>query len=101
DHDGRVLSANRAMGSLLGTRPQALTSTPVADLTGLRLDERVRAAYHDVLQGRGERMSCTSRLKHADGHTLWAEITVTTTARRGESLLSVTDITERRDLQER
>ncbi|MBR7676151.1 putative bifunctional diguanylate cyclase/phosphodiesterase [Streptomyces daliensis] len=101
DRDGRVLSANRALGSLLGTRPQALTSTPVADLTGLRLDERVRAAYHDVLQGRGERMSCTSRLKHADGHTLWAEITVTTTARRGESLLSVTDITERRDLQER
>ena len=40
-------------------------------------------------------MTCTRRLKNPDGHTLWAEITLTPTAHDGEALLSVADISER------
>ncbi|MFG7941841.1 MULTISPECIES: putative bifunctional diguanylate cyclase/phosphodiesterase [Streptomyces] len=101
DRNGRILTANRALGALLGIDPRRLTARPLAELAGLGLDGRVRSAYHEALQGRADRMSCTRRLKHADGHTLWAEITVTPTARGGEALLSVSDISERRDLQER
>ncbi|MFI7240504.1 putative bifunctional diguanylate cyclase/phosphodiesterase [Streptomyces qinglanensis] len=101
DPNGRVLTANRALGILLGAEPHRLTARPIAELAGLGLDGRVRSAYHEALQGRTDRMSCTRRLKHADGHTLWAEITVTPTARGGEALLSIADISERRDLQER
>ncbi|WP_369204141.1 putative bifunctional diguanylate cyclase/phosphodiesterase [Streptomyces sp. PU-14G] len=101
DPHGRVLTANRALGTLLGADPQRLTARPLAELAGLGLDGRVRSAYHEALQGRTERMSCTRRLKHADGHTLWAEITVTPTAHGNEALLSIADISERRDLQER
>ena len=101
DRDGRVLTANRALAALLGADPRRLVARPIAELAGLSLDGRVRAAYHEALQGRTDRMSCTRRLKHADGHTLCAEITVTPTARGGEALLSIADISERRDLQER
>ncbi|WP_173870110.1 EAL domain-containing protein [Streptomyces albus] len=101
DPHGRVLTANRALGALLGADPRRLTARPIAELAGLGLDGRVRSAYHEALQGRADRMSCTRRLKHADGHTLWAEITVTPTAQGGEALLSIADISERRDLQER
>ncbi|GAA2090248.1 EAL domain-containing protein [Streptomyces albiaxialis] len=101
DRDGRVLTANRALAALLGADPRRLVARPIAELAGLGLDGRVRSAYHEALQGRTDRMSCTRRLKHADGHTLWAEITVTPTARGGEALLSIADISERRDLQER
>nr|WP_307808280.1 EAL domain-containing protein [Streptomyces oryzae] len=101
DPNGRVLTANRALGALLGVEARRLTARPIAELAGLGLDGRVRSAYHEALQGRTDRMSCTRRLKHADGHTLWAEITVTPTSRGGEALLSIADISERRDLQER
>ncbi|THA26266.1 EAL domain-containing protein [Streptomyces sp. RKND-216] len=106
DHEGRVRSANRALGALLGTDPDALVAAPIADLTGIGTDRRTRSAYHEALRGRTDRMSCTRRLKHADGHSLWAEITVTPTtpvsdAEEGRALLSVVDISERRALQKR
>ncbi len=101
DRDGRVLTANPALGTLLGAEPRRITGRAIAELAGLGLDGRVRSAYNEALQGRTDRMSCTRRLKHADGHPLWAEITVTPTAREGEALLSIADISERRDLQER
>ncbi|NGO71107.1 EAL domain-containing protein [Streptomyces sp. SB3404] len=101
DRDGRVLTANRALAAMLGAEPRRLVARPIAELAGLSLEGRVRSAYREALQGRTDRMSCTRRLKHADGHTLWAEVTVTPTARGGEALLSIADISERRDLQER
>ncbi len=106
DREGRVRTANRALGALLGADPADLVAAPIAELTGLGTDRRTRSAYHEALRGRTDRMSCTRRLKHADGHALWAEITVTPTsqdpgAEEGEALLSVVDISERRALQKR
>jgi diguanylate cyclase (GGDEF)-like protein/PAS domain S-box-containing protein len=119
DREGRVRSANRALGSLLGADPATLVAAPIAELTGIGTDARTRSAYGEALGGRADRMSCTRRLKHADGHSLWAEITVTPTLRgdpgaggygpgeeaqateTGEALLSVVDISERRALQKR
>ncbi|MCT2591189.1 EAL domain-containing protein [Streptomyces sp. N2-109] len=106
DGHGHVRSANRALERLLGAAPDGLIAAPVAGLPGLDLDSRAHGDYEEALRGRAPEMSCTRRLKHADGHPLWAEITVAPTVRqadprRGEALLSVVDISERRALQQR
>ncbi|EST38019.1 hypothetical protein N566_09750, partial [Streptomycetaceae bacterium MP113-05] len=106
DGEGRVRAANRALGAFLGTDPDGLVATPIADLTGLGTDHRTHAAYHAVLRGRTDRMSCTRRLKHSDGRSLWAEITVTPTThgtgtRESQALLTIVDVSERRTLQKR
>ncbi len=122
DRDGRVVSANNALGTLLGASPESLVSTSLTDLPSLGLDgSTLRSAFdpaaspyasagtgargrHSVRVGAGtpevRRMSCTRRVKNPDGHTLWAEITLTPTAHDGEALLSVADVSEERDLRE-
>ncbi|MFG2196202.1 putative bifunctional diguanylate cyclase/phosphodiesterase [Streptomyces sp. NPDC048639] len=99
--DGRVITANRALGTLLGTDPAHLAHEAAADLVDLGHDSRVRAAYGEVLHGHGEPLRCTRRLKGPDGRPLWTEVTVASLPDRGNALLSVADITDRRDLQAR
>jgi diguanylate cyclase (GGDEF)-like protein/PAS domain S-box-containing protein len=106
DHDGQLLAANSALGALLGADPTALTDHRAADLMGLGDDERTQGAYREVLLGHRDRLRCTRRLKHADGHALWAEVTVEALRHAaGEqaagALLSVQDVTERRELAAR
>ncbi|WP_243740998.1 EAL domain-containing protein, partial [Streptomyces sp. 8K308] len=101
---GQILAANPALGVLLGVDPAALAGQRADAVTGLGLDGRTRGSYHAVLRGHRDRMRCTRRLKHADGHTLWAEVTVSPTGDedgRSVALLVVQDISERRDLQQR
>jgi diguanylate cyclase (GGDEF)-like protein/PAS domain S-box-containing protein len=109
DGEGRVLAANHALGQLLGAPAAELAGTPVASLAGLGIEDRARDDCQAVLEGRSTLMSCTRRLKHGDGRSVWARVTVVPTGgpaersgrHRGAALLSVADISERRDLQER
>ncbi|WP_026248405.1 putative bifunctional diguanylate cyclase/phosphodiesterase [Streptomyces sp. LaPpAH-108] len=102
DGDGLVVSANTALGRLLGTDTEALTGRSAADLTGLTTDARAWHAYREVLRGRRARLRCTRRLKHPDGTAVWARITVAPLADgRPGVLLSLTDISARRELQAR
>ncbi|MFI9624872.1 putative bifunctional diguanylate cyclase/phosphodiesterase [Streptomyces sp. NPDC052042] len=131
DHEGLVVAANDALGDLLGSCPSALTAQSAADLLDLAADGRTWHAYRAVLHGRRPRFHCTRRLKHPDGRSLWAEVvvvpmpeqetspephpeTVATggpgpgrvprpdrTPRPGRVLLSVADISDRRELQRR
>ncbi|MFG2134212.1 putative bifunctional diguanylate cyclase/phosphodiesterase [Streptomyces sp. NPDC048751] len=102
DREGLVVSGNKALGTLLGTEPDALTGCVAADLVDLASDTRTWHAYREVLRGRQARLRCTRRLKHPDGQSLWVQLTV---APLGEAepgvLLSVTDISARRELQAR
>ncbi|MDT0322560.1 putative bifunctional diguanylate cyclase/phosphodiesterase [Streptomyces millisiae] len=101
---GQILAANPALGLLLGVDPADLAGQRADAVTGLGLDGRTRGSYHAVLRGHSDRMRCTRRLKHADGHTLWAEVTVSPTGdpdAQSVALLAVQDISERRDLQQR
>lgn len=101
DHEGLVVSANDALAALLGAEPDALCSRPAADLVDLASDGRSLLAYGEVLNGRSSRFRCTRRLKHADGHPVWAEVTVAPVPGGGRVLLSVADVSERRELQAR
>ncbi|WP_369389425.1 putative bifunctional diguanylate cyclase/phosphodiesterase [Streptomyces sp. CG1] len=102
DRTGHVTAANAAFGELLGTDPDTLTGRVAADLVDLASDTRSWHAYREVLRGRQARLRCTRRLKHPEGHSVWAQVTVGPLG-DGEPavLLSVTDVSARRELQAR
>ncbi|MFI1656196.1 putative bifunctional diguanylate cyclase/phosphodiesterase [Streptomyces sp. NPDC020472] len=101
DEDGVVVAANDSLGTLLGTEPAALREQAAADLVDLASDGRTWHAYREVLGGRRSRFRCTRRLKHADGRSLWAEVTVAPVPDSRRVLLSIADISERRELHAR
>ncbi|WP_240957312.1 putative bifunctional diguanylate cyclase/phosphodiesterase [Streptomyces chilikensis] len=101
--DGLVVGANATLARLLGeTRADALAGRVAADLVDLAADPRTWQAYREVLRGRQAVLRCTRRLKHPDGHSLWAQVTVTPLTGGDQGvLLSVADISARRELQAR
>ncbi|MGY4962561.1 putative bifunctional diguanylate cyclase/phosphodiesterase [Streptomyces sp. 900105245] len=102
DAAGIVTGANSAFGELLGTDPESFPGRVAADLVDLASDARTWHAYREVLRGRQARLRCTRRLKHPDGRSLWVQVTVAPLADGGPGvLLSVTDISARRELQAR
>ncbi|WP_217144017.1 bifunctional diguanylate cyclase/phosphodiesterase [Streptomyces sp. AC627_RSS907] len=104
DAEGQVVSANDTLGALLGTDPAALAGRAAADLVDLASDTGTWHAYREVLRGDRPRLRCTRRLKGADGHSLWAQVTIEPLADCGDGpglLLSVADISARRELQAR
>ncbi|MEV7275964.1 EAL domain-containing protein [Streptomyces sp. NPDC093111] len=101
DQDGTVVAANDSLGTLLGTEPAALREQAAADLVDLSSDGRTWQAYREVLRGGRSRFRCTRRLKHPDGRSLWAEVTVAPVPDSPRVLLSVADISDRRELQAR
>ncbi|QIQ04698.1 putative bifunctional diguanylate cyclase/phosphodiesterase [Streptomyces liangshanensis] len=101
DHHGTIVCANDALAALLGVPAAVLLDRSAADLVDLSSDTRTWHAYREVLHGLRSRFRCTRRLKHSDGRTLWAEITVAPVPDSRSVLLSVSDITDRRELQAR
>lgn len=101
DGDGLVVSANDGLAALVGADPAALAGRTAAELVDLGADSRVWHAYREVLRGHRSRFRCTRRLKHPDGRSLWAEVTVAPVPRSRHVLLSVADISDRRELQAR
>ncbi|MBZ6173400.1 EAL domain-containing protein [Streptomyces olivaceus] len=104
DAEGLVVSANGSLGTLLGAGPDTLAGCAAADLVDLASDAGTWHAYREVLRGRQPRLRCTRRLKRADGHSLWAQVTVEPLDESGDGgglLLSVTDVSARRELQAR
>ncbi|MFE6283252.1 putative bifunctional diguanylate cyclase/phosphodiesterase [Streptomyces sp. NPDC057877] len=102
DREGVVVSANDTLGELLGTGPDRLAGRVAADLVDLAADTRTWHAYREVLRGRQARLRCSRRIKHPDGHSVWVQVTVSPLPRGEEGvLLSVADISARRELQAR
>ncbi|MFJ3499669.1 MULTISPECIES: putative bifunctional diguanylate cyclase/phosphodiesterase [unclassified Streptomyces] len=101
DRDGVVVAANDSLGALLGTAPGALREQAAADLVDLASDGRTWHAYREVLRGRRSRFRCTRRLKQPGGRSLWAEVTVAPVPGDRRVLLSIADISDRRELQAR
>ncbi|MFD7429220.1 putative bifunctional diguanylate cyclase/phosphodiesterase [Streptomyces sp. NPDC059818] len=121
DHEGLVVTANEALAALVGIAAPALTAQSASDLVDLAADGRTWHAYREVLHGRRSRFRCTRRLKHPDGRSMWAEITVVPIPATeadsegdggtpdadggnrppGRVLLSIADVSDRRELQKR
>ncbi|MBT2488112.1 EAL domain-containing protein [Streptomyces sp. ISL-96] len=101
DRQGLVVTANPSLAELLGTETLQLREQSAADLLDLASDARSFHAYLEVLAGRRARFRCTRRIKHPDGRSLWAEVTLTPVPDSGTVLLSVADTSDRRELQAR
>ncbi|MFE9772995.1 putative bifunctional diguanylate cyclase/phosphodiesterase [Streptomyces sp. NPDC005931] len=102
DREGRVVSANGSLAALLGADPDTLAGAVAADLVDLTSDARTGHAYREMLNGRPAKLRCTRRLKHPEGHSLWVQVTVAPLPDGdGGVLLSVADISARRELQAR
>ncbi|MER6803505.1 MULTISPECIES: putative bifunctional diguanylate cyclase/phosphodiesterase [Streptomyces] len=102
DREGMVVSANGSLATLLGSDPETLSGAVAADLVDLSSDARIWHAYREVLRGRQAKLRCTRRLKHPEGHTLWVRVTVAPLPTDDQGvLLSVADISARRELQAR
>jgi diguanylate cyclase (GGDEF)-like protein/PAS domain S-box-containing protein len=101
DHEGVVVTTNEAFAALLGIEPATLLDQFAADLVDLASDGRTWHAYREVLRGRGSRFRCVRRLTHPDGRTLWAEVTVAPVPDSRNVLLSIADISDRRELHAR
>nr|WP_320775282.1 EAL domain-containing protein [Streptomyces sp. CRN 30] len=76
DRQGRIVTANDALGALLGGGAAGLAGRVAADLVDLASDARTWHAYREVLRGRHARLRCARRLKHPDGHSLWVQVMV-------------------------
>ncbi|MGV9992929.1 putative bifunctional diguanylate cyclase/phosphodiesterase [Streptomyces sp. NPDC003374] len=102
DSEGLVLNANDSFAALLGAGPEGLAGQVAADLLDLASDARAWHAYREVLHGRQARMRCTRRLKRPDGRSLWVQATVCPLPSESRGvLLSLADISARRELQAR
>ncbi|MEV7419158.1 EAL domain-containing protein [Streptomyces sp. NPDC089919] len=101
DRNGLVVAANHALAQLVGGEAHSLGGRSAAELVDLAAEARTWQAYLEVLRGRQARLRCTRRLKHPDGHSLWTEVTLGPMPGTREVLLSVADISDRRDLQAR
>ncbi|WP_445401289.1 putative bifunctional diguanylate cyclase/phosphodiesterase [Streptomyces sp. LE64] len=107
--DGTVITANDAFHALFARAAapdgsRGPVGRPAAELVDLAADARTRRSYQEVLRGRRARLRCDRRLKHADGHALWARVTLAplpSPAGPAVALLSVSDISARRELQSR
>lgn len=98
DDEGRLLDANPALLTMLGEDPRI----------GADDDPAVRTAYAEMLRGERERVRCTRRFKHQDGHGVWARVTMTPvplTAPAGEraprALLTAEDVSGHWQLRQR
>ncbi|MGQ5638099.1 MULTISPECIES: putative bifunctional diguanylate cyclase/phosphodiesterase [unclassified Streptomyces] len=101
DRAGLVAGANAAFGELLGADPDTFTGRVAADLVDLASDARSWHAYREVLRGRQAKLRCTRRLKHPEGHSVWVQVTAAPLSGGSGVLLSVADISARRELQAR
>ncbi|GAA5044091.1 EAL domain-containing protein [Streptomyces similanensis] len=122
DREGLVVSANDTFGELLGLEPGELAGQAAAELVDLASDARTWQAYRAVLRGRRARLRCVRHLKHPDGHSRWVQVTLAPlpagdtpagapdgTPGTGSGaaacppgvLLSLADISVRRELQSR
>lgn len=102
DRRGQVVTANAALAVMLGVEdPGRLTGHTAAELVDLASDSRTWHTYQEVLRGRQARLTCTRRIKHPDGHSVWVQVTVSPVPGGRTVLLSLTDISARRELQAR
>ncbi|MFD7918373.1 putative bifunctional diguanylate cyclase/phosphodiesterase [Streptomyces sp. NPDC059740] len=96
DAAGRVVTANRALGALLGVDPQAVTPAVLTEVLALDAADAVGTAYRAALGGGGGRCG-TRRLRGAGGEVVWVELTVVALP-EARSLLALGDVSDRQDL---
>ncbi len=102
--DGRFMQVNRALCEMLGYRERELLGRTVADVTHPDDIAMSSKAIADLTAGRAATFQAEKRYLHADGHVLWALISVSVlrgaSSGPGYAVAQIQDITERRATEE-
>ena len=95
---------NRAFAEFSGYSTEELLAGTGLDLLAPEERERVLAAYRELAEGGAQRFRTEARFLHKEGHSLWADIQLTTIRddRGGVSslLATILDVTDRRIVEE-
>lgn len=74
--DGRLVSVNQAMASMLGYEMTTLLGMTWQDLTAPEVIERDLEVFADMLEGRRDDYRTITQYVHADGHRIRADLSV-------------------------
>ena len=103
--DGRFLRVNRAFAEMLGYRPGELLDVHVSDVTHPEDRAATKRDIGRLLAGEIRGYQHEKRFLHADGHPLWASVSVSLVSspdgRPVYMIGQVEDITERKAIAER
>jgi diguanylate cyclase (GGDEF)-like protein/PAS domain S-box-containing protein len=105
DAEGRIIDANPALCEMLGYSKEELVGVLFTQITHSEDVERDLEALREMLAGGGSRYSAEKRYVHADGHEVWAILSVSL-ARYAEDdrlrfIVQMQDITARKRSEER
>ena len=96
-NEGMILKANRATAAMLGVAQVFLLNRRLSQFIFLE-DEDIYYHYHKLLIDNCECQNWEMRLKRVDGSPLWVELRAIL-AHNGECWITVSDITERKQLE--
>jgi diguanylate cyclase (GGDEF)-like protein/PAS domain S-box-containing protein len=103
--EGRWLRVNQALSDITGYSQARLTRMGFADITHPDDLGEDLGALDDLINGSRERYTAEKRYRHADGHTVWIALSVSTVrGEHGELLYLISqmqDITERKAAEAR
>jgi diguanylate cyclase (GGDEF)-like protein/PAS domain S-box-containing protein len=97
--EGRWLRVNQALAELTGYSAARLTRMGFADITHPEDLGRDLEALNDLVSGERRRFVTEKRYRHADGHTVWVSLSVSTV--RGEHGELLYLISQMQDISER
>jgi len=103
--DGRWLRVNQALSEITGYSTSRLVRMGFADITHPEDLETDLTAMDELMRGERRRFLAEKRYRHADGHTVWIALSVSTVrGEHGELLYLISqmqDITERKAAEAR
>jgi PAS domain S-box-containing protein len=102
--DGRIVQVNESLCRILGYTQEQLTEMTVEELTHPDDVSVEREHKRRLIAGEAENYRLVKRCIHADGHVVWAEISVSSVYNGGDKPLYVIgqlqDITDRKETEE-
>jgi diguanylate cyclase (GGDEF)-like protein/PAS domain S-box-containing protein len=105
DAEGRILDANRALCEMLGYSEDQLVGMAFPELTHPDDVERDLDALRQMLAGESNRYTAEKRYLHADGHEVWAILSVSLAHRSDADplrfIVQMQDISARKRSEER
>jgi diguanylate cyclase (GGDEF)-like protein/PAS domain S-box-containing protein len=105
DVDGRIVLVNQALADLLGYTPQQMQGLSVPEMTHPSDPPRMWQLYADMMRGEVDHVRLEKAYYRKDGGVVWTDLTsslVRDDAGRPQfTVAMMTNMTERRDLQNR
>lgn len=97
DFDGHIKDTNPALEELLGYRPGGMIGLPLRDLSYTETDEIDLDDLRELETEGRKRATAEAQLTRSDGSVLWAELSASMTQTLDGFMLTIQDITHRKN----